>query len=261
MPPLPAPGTNPYHVGDIVGNWRWTGVGWQDAGGQSKGGGGGGVDDIINNAISSLSGIFPQKVTPFEQVDPFQFDKELAKQAATAEYDPYYQQLLSDYTKGAQTTISRSKEDLTKTLQQLQQGKDYYMGTEGRMLDSALKQTNNGYAGRGLFFSGARQGDINKIQEQYNAETGNYNQQYTNNVAGANQAAARTQEDVNTAQSQYNRDTGQAEKSAIAQGVLQRQTEAQQQYESARQAYYNAAQYGGQGSASDVLKNLPKYSY
>lgn len=230
-------------------------------GGDSSSGGGTSVDSILNSAISSMSGLFPSPVTPFEQADPFSFDKALATQAATAEYDPYYQQLLSDYSKNVTTTLSRSNEDLKTTLQQLQQGKDYYTGTEGRMLDQALKSTNEGYAGRGLFFSGARQKDVQQIQKEYEAQTGNFNQQYAYNTSQANLAQQRTAQDVGTAQSQYSRDTGQAEKSAIAQGVLQRQTEAQTQYESARQTYYNAAQYGGgQDAANKSIANLPKYS-
>lgn len=237
-------------------------AGWNGEGGSSSdSSGGGGVQDILNNAVSSMSGLFPNPVTPFETVDPFSFDKTLATQAATAEYDPYYQQLLSDYSKNVQTNLSRSQADLTTTLQQLQQGKDYYTGTEGRMLDQALKQTNEGYAGRGLFFSGARQQDINQIQTQYQADTGNYNNQYDYNVSQAKLTQGRTAEDLSTAQSQYNRDTKNAEKSAIAQGVLQRQTEAQTQYEAARQAYYSAAQYGGQGAANQAVASLPKYSY
>lgn len=228
---------------------------------QQSGGGGGGVNDILNSAISSMSDLFPNQVTPFEQVNPFSFDKALATQAATAEYDPYYQQLLSDYSKNVSTTLSRSKEDLQTTLQQLQQGKDYYTGTEGRMLDQALKQTNEGYAGRGLFFSGAKQQDINQIQKEYQAQTGEFNKQYDYNTGQAKLAQQRTAEDLGTAQSQYTRDVKQSEKTAINQGILQRQSEAQAQYESARQAYYNAAQYGGQGAASKAVSNLPAYNY
>lgn len=230
---------------------------YQQAGSPDVGGGGGGGGDILSQYVNTIANQF-QTVKPFEQVNPFSFDKQLAEQAATAEYDPYYQQLLSDYTGNVQTTLSRSQQDLQTTLQQLQQGRDYYTGTEKRMLDQANKQTNEGYSGRGLFFSGARQQDLNTIQNEYAAQTGQYNQQYQFNVSQANQAQQRTAQDLSTAQSQYTRNTKQAEQSAIAQGVLQRQSEAQAQYEAARQTYYTAAQYGGQSGANAAIANLPK---
>ncbi len=92
------------------------------------------------------------------------------------------------------------------------------------------------------------------IQTNYNADVGEYNNQYQYNTDQANQSQQRTAQDLSTAQSQYTRDTKNAEQSAIAQGVLQRQTEAQTQYEAARQTYYNAAQYGGQSAANKSIQ-------
>lgn len=220
---------------------------WDDnyAANHGSSGGDGSVDSILNGAISSLSGLFPKKVTPYDQVNPFSFDEALAKQASTAEYSPYYQEQLKDYTTGTTRTLQRSQGDLTQTLDQLQKGREYYTGTERRLLEKSLKNTNEGYAGRGLFFSGARGKDIQDINTQYGADTQNYQNQYDYNVNRANTTANRTAEDTNLAQSQYSRDIGRSQETAIQQGILQRKTEAQNQYEIGRTKYYENAAYGG----------------
>jgi hypothetical protein len=207
-----------------------------------------GILDSATNAITSMV----SNITPYDQANPFSFDEALATQAATAEYTPYYDQMLSDYTQNVETTKSRSQEDLQNTLTQLAAGKEYYTGTERRLLDRTLDATNNGYAGQGLFFSGAKQKDIDQINTEYNAQTGEYNRQYDYNVAQANLAANRTSQDVATGEQQYGRDIAQEKQTGIAQGVLQRQSEAIQQYDLGEQQYYTAAQYGGGQSAANA---------
>lgn len=226
-------------------------TGWDQNGAnadfQAKGGqagsqtssGGGSADDLVNKYKEYFTGLISQ-IKPYDEVNPFAFDEQLAKQASTAEYSPYYNEMLTDYTSQVERTKSRSQEDLTKTLEQLQAGKEYYMGTERRVLDRALDSTNKGYAGQNLFFSGAREKDIGQLKTDYAAQTGEYTRQYGTNVAQAQQTAQRTTEDVNTAQSQYGRDTERSKQYAIESGVLQRKTEAVNQYEMGRKKYYES---------------------
>ena|SRR3990167_4427380 len=213
--------------------------------GLSGGGGGGGtVDSILNSAISSLSQYFPKKVTPYDQVNPFFFDEALAKEASTAEYAPYYQELLTDYTSTVEKNKSRSQQDLQSTLEQLNAGKEYYMGNERRLLDRAVKSTNEGFAGRGLYMSGARGKDLADLQTQYSADTGNYLSQYNYNTSQAKLGTERKAEDLTTAQSNYSRDIDREKQLAITSGVLTRKGEARDEYEISRRKYMEEQQYG-----------------
>lgn len=217
------------------GSGKWTG-----------GGGGSSSGDMLADTYSQLMAQYaPKPVKPYDEVNPFSFDEALAKDAATKEYSPYYDEMLTDYTSTVERTKSRSQEDLQKTLEQLAAGKEYYMGTERRLLDNTTRMTNNGYAGQGLFFSGARQRDINDINTAYGAETAEYQRQYEYGVSQAKTAEERTLQDVTTAASMYSRDTERAKQTAIEQGILQRKSEAVQQYEMGRTKYYDAATYGG----------------
>lgn len=226
-----------------------TGGAGKKTGGSSSGGNGSGgsssVDDILNKAISAVTALLPKPVTPYDQVNPFFFDEALARQAATAEYTPYYQEMLSDYISNVETTKSRSQEDMTRTIEQLEAGKEYYMGTQRRLLDKALRNVNEGYAGRGLFFSGARPRDIGELQTEYQAENQNYLTNYQYNKVGTELANKRTTENADLASKLYTRDIEREQKAAIEGGVLQRRSEVQQEYLAGENKYYQNANYGG----------------
>lgn len=241
-------------------NMGYTGyAGWDDAGanadfnatgGSGKGGpsggdGGSSVDDILNNAISAITSMVPKPVKPYDEVNPFFFDEELARTASVAEYTPYYQEMLTDYISKVETTKSRSEQDMTRTLEQLEAGKEYYMGTQRRLIDKAVKNVNEGYAGRGLFFSGARPKDIGELQTEYEAENKNYLTNFQYQKTGAELQKRRTTEDVDLASKLYTRDVEREKKSAIEGGVLQRKSEVRDEYEASRQKYYDNANYGG----------------
>lgn len=222
--------------------------GWSDAaaaadyaatGGAGKGSptGGGGANDYLTNAVNSFSSLV-KKTPSYSSVNPFSFDEALAKESATAEYAPYYKQLLTDYTQNVETTKSRSAEDLKSTLEQLNAGKEYYTGVQRRALDTATRQTNEGYAGNGLFFSGARQRDVKQLQTENQAQTENYLGTYNYNTNQAKLGDTRTTQNQDTALSQYTRDTNQAEKAAIEGNVLQRKNEALNEYGIKQADYY-----------------------
>jgi len=217
--------------------------------GASGGGNSGGTatdsaDYYIQSAINSISQYLPKKVTPYEEVNPFFFDEALATKASTAEYEPYYKDLLDQYTQTVERNKSRSQEDLTSTLKQLEAGKEYYMGVQRRALDKATKNTDEGYAGRGLFFSGVRPNEIKELNTEYGAQTGNYLQNYDYNTGQANLTDKRLVEDQATNLTNYTKDTERSKQYAIQAGVLQRKGETQDEYLASKSKYYENALNG-----------------
>ncbi len=201
-----------------------------------KGGGGG---DFASSFASSISSI-----TPYEQkagyfTDVWSKDEALARESVVAEYSPYYTEKLTDYTSAIEQGKSRSQEDLKRTLEFLAGGKEYFLGTARRVLDKALRASNEGYAGRNLFFSGAREKDIREMKQEDVAQTGEYMRGYGYNTAGAEQTAKRTGEDLALNQKMYTRDIEREKKVAIEAGVLGRRGEAMQEYETGRSKYYS----------------------
>jgi hypothetical protein len=228
------------HINPATGVWDDNYFSQQQSGG--SGSSGSSVDDLLNSYSSAVSDMI-KPLTPYSEVNPFSFDEALATQSATAEYDPYYKQLLSDYTSQTQTTLSRSQQDLQTTLKNLAAGKEYYTGEQRRALDASIKSTNEGYAGRGLFESGAKTQDLNKINTEYAATTGEYNREYLANVDTATTGQQRTQQDINTATSNYTRDLNQSEQTAIAGQVQTLKSEALSEYQAGENTYYQQQQY------------------
>jgi len=216
---------------------------WDAKGGGDSGGDSGSSNDILQTAIDAILAMFPDELKDYEKENPFFFDEALAKEAATAQYSPYYAELLSDYVADVEKTKSRSAEDLKITLEQLSGGKEYYLGKERRLLDRAFESTDKGFAGRGLFFSGAREKDRKEYTEEYEAGVGEYERQYEYKVGQAKLGKARTLADVMMLERRYTRDIGREKEEAIAGGVLQRKREVREEYEIGRGKYYEGSLY------------------
>lgn len=201
-------------------------------------GGGETANSILSNFVDYITKLVPDNPPDYEEVNPFFFDEALAKEASTAEYSPYYDELLSDYISKTQRTIDRSEDDLKSTLERLSASKEYYLGKERRMLDQSLRQTKEGYAGRGLYFSGAKDRDIKELETEYGAKIQDYLGGYDYTTGQAKIGAARTTEDVTTGRKEYTRDIGREKDYAIEAGVLQRKGETQDEYLLSKNKYY-----------------------
>src|SRR3990167_8626905 len=157
MPPMPVPGTNPYNVGAIVGNWRWTGVGWEDAGTQSQGGGGGdfGLGKILDE-YKRQQEERNRLMKEFEGKNPFVFDEVLAQKQleASEQLDPWYKQVMGDFLTGIQRQRSRGVEDERRLLGELETDVGQYTEQSKANLELALERAKEGSSQVGLLQSG-----------------------------------------------------------------------------------------------------------
>jgi len=241
---------------DLVNQGYYGYAGWSDedaradfaaTGGAGKGGSTGGTSggattsaEVVANSYAKFVADM-QKNPPkkYEEVNPFFFDEMAARNTSEAQYAPYYDRLLSDYIARVERTKSRSQEDLQKTLDYLSASKEHFLGAERRTLDKAERQANEGYAGAGLFFSGARQRDIRELGEESQERIGQYETGYQYGTGQAMTGAQRTAEDLATEQAQTERDIGREKKYAIETGVMQRKREERDEYQIGRTTYYD----------------------
>jgi len=102
----------------------------------------------------------------YKATNPFVFDEELARKSAQTEYEPYYSELLKDYVGNLETQrqTTRGESALLTTLNKLD------TGTRTLAYQNAVRNAEEGYAGRGMFFSGARNRAVG--QQEINYETG-----------------------------------------------------------------------------------------
>ena len=130
-------------------------------GGEDVGGGDGGGDpaqQFADQYAKSLEEMWGKETSWIErniEQNPFAFDEELAKRSATAEYEPYYSELLDDYL--ADVGVKRETlEDEQRLLKALRTTPTGTAGEFGRSYERAVAQAEQGFAGRGMFFSGIK---------------------------------------------------------------------------------------------------------
>ena len=187
------------------------------------------VDQIIKSQQDQIN-----KQTSFVQQqfkdNPFAFDEALAKQSSTAEYSPYYTEMLDDYLSG----IGIKRESLGGEKQSMQALTTSGTGTAGkatREYERAVSQAEQGFAGSGMFFSGVKQRTLGQAGVERNYD-----------LQGQAQTIGQKERDVNREQ-----------KTAIEGGVLQRQNEQWKQYLLPREMAYKQQFPTGNLTVSDYM--------
>jgi electron transfer flavoprotein alpha subunit len=245
--------------------------GWNDAaaeadfkatGGAGKGaatGGSGSNDptkiaqDFATNLINAQAETIKRETSFLDQYttqNPFVFDEELAKKSATAEYQPYYTELLDDYTKNIdlQKETTRGSSKLLTSLQKLDSG------TRTNAYNRAVAQAEEGFAGQGMFFSGIKQKAIGEKTVDYQGTENRAGEVYNEAKAGYD----RTLQGYDIEQSQKTRDIGREQETAIEGGILTRKKEALANYYTPlEQSYYRQFPTG----SGNTLKGyeVPEY--
>lgn len=188
--------------------------------------------------------------------NPFVFDEELARKSSTAEYEPYYSELLKDYVGNLelQRQTTRGDAALLTTLNKLD------MGTRTLNYQNAVKNAEEGYAGRGMFFSGAKNRAVGQEEISYKTGVEGAQARYETGQAGYQRQLGA----YDIAEEQKRRDIfggdvalgGLAKYAgregeyhgALESGILQRQKEAQAQYYVPLEQTYQR-KYGTPGEA------------
>ena len=118
----------------------------------------------LSKELSTQMDEMSKRVTDYDENNPFNFDEMLAQASAQERYNPYYNAELSDFLKGIDTERQSAEGD--KNL--LVELNRIAAGAEKRNIDEAIRASEEGFAGVGLFESGARERatGLEKIQGQ-----------------------------------------------------------------------------------------------
>jgi hypothetical protein len=198
----------------------------------------------VEDFVKAITDTLPKPPPPYSEVNPFYFDEQNAKDLATAEFSPYYDELIQDYMKDVDTTKTRLGEDKTKILSELESQKDYFMQNEGTNLDRMIRGIKEGYESKGLYFSGENQRTQGEAQSDYQSKLDDYMRQYQYKTTGYQTDYQRGLEDVTSAATKYNRDVGREKETAITGQVGQLKGEAMDEYLLGAQKYYENPNWG-----------------
>lgn len=210
--------------------------------GGSGGGGGGGVTSV-DDYIAAITDLLPKPKTPYSEINPFEFDEAAAKELATAEFSPYYDELLSDYMTDVETTKSRIGEDKQTFLSELNAQKDSFLEKSGTQLDRAIRGIREGYSGKGLYFSGERQRTEAETEADNQRNIQDYMRSYDSQASDLQTTAQRNLEDITNQVDRYQRDLGREKDTAITKQVQQLRGEALDEYQLGMSKYYSTPDY------------------
>lgn len=192
------------------------------------------VDEYINAIVATL----PAPPPKYTEVNPFWFDEKAAEELATAEYSPYYKELVDDYMSDVNTQTERLQGDNTKILSELNSQRDYFIQDQGVKLDRAIRGVKEGYASTGLYFSGENQRTQKETQADYQSGINDYMSQHKYKVAGQQEETNRGLQDLTTQANRYQRDIGREKETAITGQVQTLKDEALDEYLTGAKTYY-----------------------
>ena len=138
----------------------------------------------IMNELAAQMDEMAKRVKEYDAKNPFMFDEIQAQKSAEERYNPYYEAELNDFVSG----IQRQKQTIEGEKQLLFDMNKVRMGEDKRSVEDAIRASEEGFSGAGLFFSGARERGTGKelIQGQdtatkrelgFNADISNRNRQ------------------------------------------------------------------------------------
>jgi hypothetical protein len=233
----PTGGDNSTNFGmpnELVGALRdVNGITWQHQGGDKwvplRETGGGSTDIVsafvepIANAIES----WRQKLEEFDRNNPFSFDEAQARASAEERLNPYYDAELNDFMQGIRYAKNRSFEDMTRTVGELNIDASKLSERERLNTQEAIRSSEEGFAGSGLFFSGRRERatgleEVGGLQKQEDIQT-----KLGRNVASTSRSHERLLEDKALQEAREKRLIGAARTTSLETDIAGQKKEAE----------------------------------
>ena len=195
--------------GHIYEQWNAGKMSEAQAMAELSGGGAQSADQVMQQMMSELTTKYAElgkKYMEYNTQNPFSFDEALAKASAEERLSPYYKAELTDYVSG----VERQKQSIEGETKLLTELNTMAIGADKRNLDEAVKASEEGFAGAGLYASGAREratgmqeitgGEAQKQRElQFENNMGNINTRQQGLTAGLTTTQRQSQAAEQTA--------------------------------------------------------------
>ena len=152
----------------------------------------------ILSAATKLNEEVGRRFKEFTAAHPFKADEvlKIKKGEAAEQIDPYYNETLSNYLLGVERKVQRGTQDTRDLLTELSAQTASY--TEGAQLklNEARNRAREGYAGVGLFESGARFREEGLLEKETGLQTEDYLRRQGLRTDIARTGQARLEEDI-----------------------------------------------------------------
>lgn len=226
------------------------------SGGGFSGGSGDPAGDFIKSVLDDLTKPLREaldRAKQFDDKNPFAFDEELARASAEERFDPYYEAELRDFLTGINKTRSRTKEDEEALRTELDITTEQTGGKLRKNLEETIKTSEEGYAGAGLLFSGARERTTGIQETEGTQDIENLDRQSAIQKNQSLTRESRTLEDLAGTEATGLRESGAARETALTTDVEGQRKESLQKRELERQNFIGFPLGGGSSSISSIF--------
>jgi hypothetical protein len=193
----------------------------------------------VEEYIDAITETLPEPKPKYSEVNPFFFDEEAARELATAEFSPYYDEIIQDYMSDVATTKKRIGDDTATFLAEMEEQKESFMDREGTKLERLLRGIKEGFSQQGLYFSGKRQLAEMETEERSEKDIADYMKNYGYRIGEKQTEAQQSLEDIATRTRKFKRDTERERDAAITGHVQQLKSEAIDEYLMGMNEYYS----------------------
>lgn len=224
-------------------------AGWGDAeanadfnatGGRGKGGPTGAgnnspaqsVNQAIEDSFKKLTQEVFKRFGEYKANHPFRIDEVLAQKAGEAkeQIDPYYNETLTNYLTGVNRRIERGTQDTKDLLAELQADTSSFERNTQLALQENINRAKEGFAGSGLYDSGARQRTEGLLQTENQNQTGDFMRKQRFRENQLNTGLSRELQDIGSQKQQQVRDIERSRYTDIEARKSQLAKEAGQQF-------------------------------
>lgn len=231
QPPPYAPNTENQTVSYNGTTWKGNpGQGWTQQGAGSQGESF--ADSILKAVADPLQAEIEswwKRLDEYDKNNPFAFDEALARASSQERLNPYYDATLNEFMTGVRRSSARSVEDMTRTIGELNVDASKLSEKERLSTQEAIRSSEEGFAGAGLFFSGKNQ-RATGLQEVQGAQTQEGIQtNLERGIAGNQRSNTRLQEDLALQTARQNRLTLAERTTSIETDIAKQKREAELQ--------------------------------
>jgi hypothetical protein len=190
------------------------------------------ADDAVQESINALTEFFQKGQDRYKEFDtnnPFSFDEIQARASSEEVYNPYYEAELSDLVGG----INRQRESTEGEKQLLMDLNRIESGAEKRNLEEAIRASEEGFSGAGLYFSGAKERDTGMQQIEGKEQADVRDKRYD----FSQQELGRRMEDLTAREATGKRHIKTEKKSTIESDIANQKASQRANWEIERQQY------------------------
>ena len=211
------------------------------------------IDSLMSAIVDPVSKAMQEwydRLNEFDKNNPFAFDEAQAKASAEERLNPYYNATLNEFMTGIRASRSRSLEDETRTVGELNADASKLSERERIATQEAIRGSEEGFAGAGLFFSGRRERatgmeEVGGLQSQEDIGT-----TLGRGVESAKRLSSRTLEDLALREAREKRLSEAERTTALETDISGRKKEA------AYQRGLEKLAYAGQAPGLDIGNRL-----